>query len=54
MGIGNGTKSRKDMIRVTFLVSRDLDAIFLDAIAKARPGWDNVVNVGCAANARWR
>lgn len=51
MGIGNSTKSRKDMIRVTFLVTRDLNAIFPDAIARARPGWDNVAMFGCAANA---
>ena len=42
MGIGNWAKSKKDMIRVTFLVTRDLDAIFPDAIARARPDWDNV------------
>ncbi|MDZ8069253.1 MAG: chorismate mutase [Nostoc sp. DedQUE08] len=37
MEIGNGTKSTKDVIRVTFLVTGDLDAIFPDAIARARP-----------------
>jgi chorismate mutase len=31
-----------DMISVTFSVTRDLDAIFPAAIARARPGWDNV------------
>ncbi len=30
------------MIRVTFSVTRDLNAIFPDAIARWRPGWDNV------------
>ena len=42
MGIGNVTKSKKDMIRVTFSVSRDLDAIFPDAIAISCPAWDDV------------
>ncbi len=32
----------KDMISVTFSVTRDLDAIFPAAIARARPNWDNV------------
>ncbi len=32
----------KDMISVTFSVTRDLDTIFPAAIARARPGWDNV------------
>ncbi|MDF5737960.1 chorismate mutase [Nostoc sp.] len=32
----------RDMISVTFSVTRDLDAIFPAAIARARPGWDNV------------
>ncbi|BAZ50947.1 chorismate mutase [Nostoc sp. NIES-4103] len=32
----------EDMISVTFSVTRDLDAIFPAAIARARPGWDNV------------
>ncbi|MDF5710972.1 MAG: chorismate mutase [Nostoc sp. S4] len=32
----------KDMISVTFSVTQDLDAIFPAAIARARPGWDNV------------
>jgi chorismate mutase len=31
-----------DMISVTFSVTRDLDAIFPAAIARKRPGWDNV------------
>lgn len=31
-----------DMISVTFSVTRDLDAIFPAAIARSRPGWDNV------------
>ncbi|WP_223265448.1 chorismate mutase [Nostoc sp. 'Peltigera membranacea cyanobiont' 210A] len=31
-----------DIISVTFSVTRDFDAIFPDAIARARPGWDNV------------
>ena len=31
-----------DMISVTFSVARDLDAIFPAAIARSRPGWDNV------------
>lgn len=31
-----------DMISVTFSVTRDLDVIFPAAIARARPGWDNV------------
>ncbi len=31
-----------DMISVTFSVTRDLDAIFPAAIARVRPGWDNV------------
>ncbi|MEA5582831.1 chorismate mutase [Nodularia harveyana UHCC-0300] len=30
------------MISVTFSVTRDLDAIFPAAIARSRPGWDNV------------
>jgi len=32
----------RGMISVTFSVTRDLDAIFPAAIARARPGWDNV------------
>jgi len=32
----------KDMISVTFSVTRDLDAIFPAAIARARPAWDGV------------
>jgi chorismate mutase len=32
----------KDMISVTFSVTRDLDATFPAAIARPRPGWDNV------------
>ncbi len=32
----------QDMISVTFSVTRDLDAIFPAAIARPRPGWDNV------------
>lgn len=32
----------KDIISVTFSVTRDLDAIFPAAIARSRPGWDNV------------
>lgn len=32
----------RDMISVTFSVTRDLDAVFPAAIARARPGWDNV------------
>ncbi|QSJ18545.1 chorismate mutase [Nostoc sp. UHCC 0702] len=32
----------EEMISVTFSVTRDLDAIFPAAIARARPGWDNV------------
>lgn len=32
----------EDMISVTFSVTRDLDAIFPAAIARPRPGWDNV------------
>ncbi|WP_197480145.1 MULTISPECIES: chorismate mutase [unclassified Anabaena] len=32
----------RDMISVTFSVTRDLDAIFPAAIARPRPGWDNV------------
>ncbi|WP_199335841.1 chorismate mutase [Nostoc sp. FACHB-110] len=32
----------EDMISVTFSVTRDLDAIFPAAIARKRPGWDNV------------
>jgi chorismate mutase len=32
----------EDMISVTFSVTRDLDAIFPAAIARTRPGWDNV------------
>ncbi|WP_375467981.1 chorismate mutase [uncultured Nostoc sp.] len=32
----------RDMISVTFSVTRDLDAIFPAAIARTRPGWDNV------------
>ncbi|MCM0592532.2 MAG: chorismate mutase [Gloeotrichia echinulata DVL01] len=32
----------KDIISVTFSVTRDLDAIFPAAIARPRPGWDNV------------
>ncbi|MEH1834773.1 MAG: chorismate mutase [Nostoc sp.] len=32
----------RNMISVTFSVTRDLDAIFPAAIARARPGWDNV------------
>lgn len=31
-----------DLISVTFSVTRDLDAIFPAAIARQRPGWDNV------------
>ncbi|WP_375443119.1 chorismate mutase [uncultured Nostoc sp.] len=31
-----------DMISVTFSVTRDLDTIFPAAIARSRPGWDNV------------
>jgi len=31
-----------DIISVTFSVTRDLDAIFPAAIARSRPGWDNV------------
>ena len=30
------------IISVTFSVTRDLDAIFPAAIARTRPGWDNV------------
>jgi chorismate mutase len=30
------------MISVTFSVTRDLDAVFPAAIARPRPGWDNV------------
>ncbi len=32
----------KDIISVTFSVTRDLDAIFPAAIARPRPGWDNI------------
>ena len=32
----------KDMISVTFSVTRDLDATFPAAIARPRSGWDNV------------
>jgi chorismate mutase len=32
----------KEMISVTFSVTRDLDATFPAAIARPRPGWDNV------------
>ncbi len=32
----------QNMISVTFSVTRDLDAIFPAAIARARSGWDNV------------
>ncbi|MBD2346106.1 chorismate mutase [Anabaena subtropica] len=32
----------QDMISVTFSVTRDLDRIFPAAIARPRPGWDNV------------
>jgi chorismate mutase len=32
----------KDMISVTFSVTRDLDAIFPASVARRRPGWDNV------------
>ncbi len=32
-----------DIISVTFSVTKDLDAIFPAAIARKRPGWDNVV-----------
>ncbi|MEH1892285.1 chorismate mutase [Nostoc sp.] len=32
----------RDMISVTFSVTRDLDVIFPAAIARTRPGWDNV------------
>lgn len=32
----------KDIISVTFSVTRDLDAIFPAAIARSRPDWDNV------------
>ncbi|HIK05790.1 MAG TPA: chorismate mutase [Trichormus sp. M33_DOE_039] len=32
----------EDMISVTFSVTRDLDAVFPAAIARPRPGWDNV------------
>lgn len=32
----------RDMISVTFSVTRDLDAVFPAAIARPRPGWDNV------------
>jgi chorismate mutase len=32
----------QDIISVTFSVTRDLDAIFPAAIARPRPGWDNI------------
>jgi chorismate mutase len=32
----------EEMISVTFSVTRDLDAIFPAAIARSRPGWNNV------------
>jgi len=32
----------QDMISVMFSVTRDLDAIFPAAIARTRPGWDNM------------
>lgn len=32
----------EDMISVTFSVTGDLDAVFPAAIARPRPGWDNV------------
>jgi chorismate mutase len=32
----------KDIISVTFSVTKDLDAIFPAAIARARPAWDGV------------
>ena len=32
----------RDIISVTFSVTRDLDAVFPAAIARVRPGWDNV------------
>jgi chorismate mutase len=32
----------EEMISVTFSVTRDLDAVFPAAIARSRPGWDNV------------
>ena len=32
----------RDMISVTFSVTRDLDVVFPAAIARVRPGWDNV------------
>ena len=32
----------EEMISVTFSVTQDLDAIFPAAIARPRPGWDNV------------
>jgi chorismate mutase len=31
-----------EIVSVTFSVTHDLDAIFPAAIARARPGWDNV------------
>lgn len=31
-----------DIISATFSVTRDLDAIFPAAVARQRPGWDNV------------
>ncbi|HEY9810762.1 MAG TPA: chorismate mutase [Halomicronema sp.] len=32
----------ENIISVTFSVTRDIDAIFPAAIARSRPGWDNV------------
>jgi chorismate mutase len=32
----------KEIVSVTFSVTRDLDAIFPAAIARKRPGWDSV------------
>ncbi|WP_193787687.1 chorismate mutase [Fortiea contorta] len=32
----------QDIISVTFSVTRDLDMIFPAAIARPRPGWDNI------------
>nr|WP_199326239.1 chorismate mutase [Nostoc parmelioides] len=39
---GRNQLQPQDMISVTFSVTRDLDAIFPAAIARPRPGWDNV------------
>lgn len=39
---GRNQLQPEDMISVTFSVTRDLDAIFPAAIARPRPGWDNV------------